>query len=199
MLHNIKNIEENVSRESLEKLQAYDVLLHKWQKTINLVSPNTLQNSWERHILDSVQVADNVSRESLVLYDLGCGAGFPGLVIAMLRPDINVHLIESDQRKCSFMRAVSRETSTPVTIHNNRIENIDLPAPNIITARALASLKDLLTLCEKWKNSDTTMLFLKGETHEQEIREAQEVYDISVKIIPSALEENSVLLKINWE
>ena len=96
------NIEENVSRESLEQLHAYDALLHKWQKTINLVGRNTLHESWDRHILDSVQIAQYVSRESKTLYDLGSGAGFPGLVLAILRPDLDVHLIESDLRKCSF-------------------------------------------------------------------------------------------------
>lgn len=199
MLHNIKDIEENVSRESLEKLHAYDALLHKWQKTINLVSRHTLGESWERHILDSVQVAENVSRESSVLYDLGSGAGFPGLAIAMLRPDLDVHMIESDQRKCSFMRAVSRETDTSVTIHNNRIEEVNLPAPDVITARALASLDTLLDLCKPWKNKGLYALFLKGEKHQQEINDAQNKHQISTDIIASKVEENSVILKIKWE
>jgi len=192
------SLEQNVSRESLEKLRAYDALLHKWQRTINLVSPNTLSESWERHILDSVQIVEHVSRESSVLYDLGCGAGFPGLVVAMLRPDLDVHLIESDQRKCSFMRAVSRETQTPVTIHNARIEAVDLPSPDVVTARALASLSDLMGYCAPWARSGLQGLFLKGEQHLQEIEAARCDYDFSVDVAPSLVAPDSALLKVTW-
>lgn len=192
------DLEQSVSRESLEKLRAYDALLHKWQKTINLVSPNTLSNSWGRHILDSVQVVEHVSRESSVLYDLGCGAGFPGLAIAMLRPDLDVHLIESDQRKCSFMRAVSRETGVPVTIHNARIENVDLPSPDVVTARALASLVELMKYCEPWSRKGLQGLFLKGERYFEEISDAEKQYEFSSETVPSLISPDSALVKVMW-
>ena len=195
MLH---NLEQNVSRESLEKLRAYDALLHKWQKTINLVSRNTLNESWERHILDSVQVAENVSRESSVLYDLGSGGGFPGLVISMLRPDLDIHLIESDQRKCSFLRAVSRETQTPVTVHNARIETVELPAPDVVTARALASLDVLLKYCEKWANPALYALFLKGARYEEEVDLALKNYDVKTKVLPSQIASDSAIVRVDW-
>lgn len=191
-------LELNVSRESLDKLRAYDALLHKWQKTINLVSPNTLPESWERHILDSVQLNEYVSRESSVLYDLGCGAGFPGLVLAMLRPELEVHLIESDQRKCSFMRAVSRETNTPVKVHNARIEETSLPAPDVVTARALASLDDLLGFCEAWANPGMCGLFLKGARYNEEIKDSARAKNVELAVVKSSLSLDSAIIKVKW-
>ncbi len=191
-------LEHNVSRESLDKLRVYDALLHKWQKTINLVSPNTLPQSWERHILDSIQLNDHVSRESSVLYDLGCGAGFPGLVLAILRPELEVHLIESDQRKCSFMRAVSRETNTPVTVHNARIEEASLPAPDVVTARALAPLDDLLGFCEAWAKPGMRGLFLKGARYNEEIEDSTRAKNVELDVVKSPLSPDSAIIKVKW-
>ena len=134
-----------------------------------------------------------------MLYDLGSGAGFPGLVIAILRPDLDVHLIESDQRKCSFLRAVSRETGASVSVHNARIEETSLPAPDVVTARALAPLGTLLGFCEQWMNPDLYALFLKGETYDEEIAEALEKYDVEASVIPIAIAQNSALVKVNWK
>lgn len=195
----LRDLEENVSRESLEKLRCYDALLHKWQKTINLVSRNTLNDSWERHILDSVQVATNVSRESSVLYDLGSGGGFPGLAIAMLRPDLDVHLIESDQRKCSFLKAVSRETETPVTVHNARIEDVSLPSPDVVTARALASLDALLGYCAQWANPALYALFLKGARYEEEIAQALVEHDVEMSVVQSKITDDSAIVRVDWK
>ena len=191
-------LEHNVSRESLDKLRVYDALLHKWQKTINLVSPNTLPQSWERHILDSIQLNDHVSRESSVLYDLGCGAGFPGLVLAILRPELEVHLIESDQRKCSFMRAVSRETNTPVTVHNARIEEESLPAPDVVTARALAPLDDLLGFFEAWAKPGMRGLFLKGARYNEEIEDSTRAKNVELDVVKSPLSPDSAIIKVKW-
>ena len=123
-------------------LKHYYGLLLKWQKTINLVSPSTLDDAWNRHFEDSIQVVSYIPENMKILCDIGSGAGFPGLVIAIERPDIQVHLVESDSRKCAFMRTVSRETNlSNVTIHNDRIENVigDIDA-DYVSARALASL-----------------------------------------------------------
>ncbi len=192
------NIEENVSRESLEQLHAYDALLHKWQKTINLVSRNTLHESWDRHVLDSVQMAQYVSRESRTLYDLGSGAGFPGLVLAILRPDLDVHLIESDLRKCSFLKAVSRETGASVTVHNSRIEAVDLPSPDVVTARALASLDKLVGFCKPWERKGLQGLFLKGETYQSEIDEVNKSHDVECDTLPSKTSFSSAIVEVKW-
>ncbi len=186
------------SKEVEGKLKIYDTLLHKWQKTINLVSRNTLEESWARHILDSVQIEAHVSREKSLVYDLGSGAGFPGLVLAILRPDVEMHLIESDQRKCSFLKAVSRETGVSVTVHNERIEETKLPSPDIITARALAPLDKLLGYCQPWKRKGMQALFLKGETYRGEIDQALKLYDVECSIVPSKTSFSSALVKIGF-
>ena len=132
-----------VSRETLEKMNTYGHLLLKWQKTINLVGPTTLTDVPERHFFDSAQMFRYITNVDCKLADMGSGAGFPGMVLAMLGVK-EVHLIESDIRKATFLREVSRETQTPVTIHDKRVEDCDIPNLDVITARALAPLSDLL-------------------------------------------------------
>lgn len=190
----------NVSRETLEKIATYHALLLKWNKAINLVSPKTLPEAWERHFIDSAQVAAFIPGGVKVYADLGCGGGFPGLVIAMMRPEIEVHLVESDERKCQFMRNVSRETSLGnVTIHTKRIENaIDDIAPDFITARALASLKTLFDYIYPWidQNPKIQMAFMKGQKAVEEIAEAQGVYDFNVQLHESITDAQASVLTI---
>jgi 16S rRNA (guanine527-N7)-methyltransferase len=147
-------------------LRHYQALLVKWQEKINLVSPTTIQDSWKRHFEDSLQLLPLVPEGAKTLYDLGCGAGFPGLVLAMARPDLAVTLVESDAKKCAFLTAVSRETGVQVTIQNSRIEaaTATLPPPDIITARALASLEKLFDLAHPWLASNPVLIFPKGKT-----------------------------------
>jgi 16S rRNA (guanine527-N7)-methyltransferase len=175
----------NVSRETAEKLVAYAQLLDKWQRTINLVSKKTLPEMLERHFLDSAQLSLFVPESARTLYDLGSGAGFPGMVLAMLRPEIYVHLIESDQRKCAFLGAVSRETGTPVIINNARLDSLynDLPAPDIVTARAFAPLVSLFEGALPWarENANMHMLLLKGASVDEEIEVARQSYSFNYK------------------
>ena len=134
-------------------LATYKSLLLKWAKVINLVSPATLPDVDTRHFQDSLQLIPLLPPHTKTLFDLGSGAGFPGLVIALERPDIAVHLFESDTKKCAFLSTVSRETHIPVVIHNQRIESVDkIPdvVPDVISARALASLDTLLAMTEIW-------------------------------------------------
>lgn len=167
--------ELDASREA--KLKTYEALLHKWQKAVNLVSPGTLPDSWNRHFVDSLQVVPLVPAAAKTLYDLGSGAGFPGIVLAMMLPGLAVTPVESDQKKCTFMLAVSRETKTPLTVHCARIEHAaeSLPAPDVVSARALANLSELLRLIRPWveKNPDLVCLFPKGAQYAAEIKEAQ--------------------------
>ncbi|MFO1125588.1 MAG: 16S rRNA (guanine(527)-N(7))-methyltransferase RsmG [Methylocystis sp.] len=156
------------------ELEIYAALLKRWQSKINLVSAATLDDIWLRHFADSAQVhaaAAHVARWA----DLGSGAGFPGVVTALLlkaRPGADVHLIESDQRKASFLRAVSRETAAPTTIHAERIETA-LPklAGQIegVSARALAPLPCLLQLAESPLKDGAVGVFLKGEEWRDEL------------------------------
>lgn len=196
----IPRLPETVSRETELKLQTYMELLRKWQQKINLVSKATLDDVWNRHFSDSLQLSQMIPNKSRV-FDLGSGAGFPGLVLAIARPDLEIHLIESDQKKCSFQKTVSRETNANSVIHNARIEDvfdkID-SVPDIITARALASLNDLLQYCQPWmqKNPDLEMLFLKGAQYLQEVEEAQKKYDFEISALPSITSSEGYILHL---
>lgn len=186
--------------EIQEKLKVYEALLIKWQKAINLVSPSSLNDAWERHILDCVQVADLIDENARVYADLGSGAGFPGLVVAVLRPDLDVHLVESDERKCQFMRTVIRELSIRnVTIHTMRIESsYDVFLPDVISARALADLSALFKLCLPWAliQPKLEMVFMKGRKAEDEIEMANERFCFTWNSVASVTDDEARILKI---
>lgn len=188
MLHKMEIAGKEVSRETWDKLILYRDLLNKWQNAFNLVSPNSLPEAWERHFADSAQLAAHIPPGARVIVDMGSGAGFPGMVLAMLNRDLEVHLIESDEKKTQFLRTVSRETHTPVIIHTSRIENmIGQVRPDLVTARALAALPQLLDYCMTWArdNPDMTMLFLKGETAADEVALAKNRFKFQCKAIAS--------------
>jgi 16S rRNA (guanine527-N7)-methyltransferase len=172
-----------------EKLDVYAALLKKWQAAINLVGPKTLDDLWARHFLDSLQLIRYIpEKQSLTLVDIGSGAGFPGLVLAIARPDLNVNLIESDGRKAEFLRHVSRETSTPVLVHAARAETVlpDLkPVPDVIVARALASVQDILTLCGGILPHRPLFVLPKGKDYASELATAQEGWEFSYSLMPS--------------
>lgn len=190
----------DVSRETLIRIASYHTILGKWNKAINLVSPKTLEDSWERHFIDSAQISQFIPSDTKIYADLGCGGGFPGLVIAMMHPELDVHLVESDERKCQFMKNVSRETSLTNTImHTKRIENaIDDIFPDFITARALASLKTLFDYIYPWaeKNPSLRMAFMKGQRATEEIEEAKQSYAFDIKIHKSITDKNASILAI---
>lgn len=189
----------DISPEQRLQLEYYKELLLKWQKAVNLVSPATLEQAWERHFLDSVQLLPYMPDGPAILADLGSGAGFPGLVLAILRPDLQVHLIESDDKKGQFMKTVSRETNANATVHTVRVEACyERVSPSIVTARALASLDKLLGFCLPWalENPDLRMVFLKGEKAEEEITAARALYDFECEISPSMTNPEARILNI---
>lgn len=190
-----------IPAEYQEKLKAYEALLRKWQKAVNLVSPATLEGAWQRHIVDSAQLAEFLPEGKFVLADLGSGAGFPGLVLAILRPDIEVHLIESDDKKCQFLKNVSRETFSPVTVHTARVEACyGAVKPAVITARALAALPDLLKMCLPWavENPGLQMIFLKGERAEEEIAAARAAgFEFACETVPSVTDSKARIVRIS--
>lgn len=187
--------------EKSPKLAQYKALLIKWSKAVNLVAPSTLSDSDSRHFKDSLQLVPFIPLEAKTLFDLGSGAGFPGMVLAMARPEIAVHLFESDQKKCAFLATVSRETDTPVLIHNRRIENVDenlAPLPDVITARALASLEELLGLTEQWwsRNPQVVLIFPKGEKAQAELIEARKKYEFDATLTPSQTDNRAKILRL---
>ncbi len=161
--------------EIVRRLEIYADLLRKWQKTINLVANSTVPQLWIRHIADSLQVSAAIP-EAHIWADLGSGAGFPGLVTAIRlaeTPGARIHLIESDQRKCAFLRHVSRETSAPAIVHNARIESVidDLGDPiDAVSARALAPLPVLVDYAKNLLAKGTIGVFLKGQGYEAEVK-----------------------------
>lgn len=168
-----------VSRETLERCATYLELLSRWQRTINLVGQATLADPWRRHILDSAQLWLLGAKQAKRLVDLGSGAGLPGLILAILGVP-EVHLIESDRRKASFLREAARACGVAVEIHARRIEEVPPLGADMITARALAPLPELLELAERQVQMGTTCLFLKGRQVEVELTLARERWTMQV-------------------
>ena len=178
-----------VSRETLERLTVHLDLLRRWQPAINLVGPATLADPWRRHFLDSAQLARHLPDAAANLADLGSGAGFPGMVLALLGVH-GVHLIEADRRKAQFLREVARATGAPVTIHAERIERMQGWPADVITARALAPLPRLLELAQGFLSADSVCLFLKGRSAERELTEARVSWHMVAAMFPSLSEPN---------
>ena len=184
-----------VSRETLERLRRYVELLDKWNRKINLVGRGTMDNPWRRHMLDSAQLFPLIPDTAASLADLGCGAGFPGLVLAIMGAK-DVHLIEADRKKCAFLREVARETGVTVTIHNERIDEIESFQADIVTARALASLIKLLDMAAPLTKKHSILLFLKGRNVDLELTEAAKEWNIHPVKIPSQTDPESFILRL---
>jgi len=192
--------QHDVSRETIERLQIYENLLKKWTGRINLVAKSTLPDVWSRHFSDSAQVFDAIPKGALTLCDLGSGGGFPGLIIAALAreklPNLRVSLIESDVRKASFLVTAAREMGLNPLIHAMRVEALPVQNADVITARALAPLSDLLKMAELHLRNDGSALFLKGERHQDELDTASVIWDFKVSKQRSMTNDASALLMI---
>ena len=184
-----------VSRETLERLSIHLELLRRWQPAINLVGAATLADPWRRHVLDSAQLAAHVPSAARSCIDVGSGAGFPGMVLALLGVS-GVHLIESDRRKAQFLREVARATGAAVAVHAERIEHLRPWPADVITARALAPLPRLLQLVEPFVASDSVCLFLKGASVEHELTDARTSWHMVAERLPSLSHSTGVVLKL---
>lgn len=184
----------DVSRETSERLAAYVALLTKWNAKINLVGPATLADVWRRHILDSAQIHPLVAGAG-VLVDLGSGAGLPGLILAILGGP-QVHLIESDARKCAFLHEAARVTGAKLTIHNKRIEAAPLLEADVVTARALAPLAQLLDHAVRFLKPAGKCVFLKGARQADELTDARKSWHMRVTERPSLSDPSGVILEV---
>ena len=180
---------------TLARLRAYADLLVKWQKRINLVGSRTVPDLWRRHMLDSAQLYLHLPPGARVLVDLGSGAGFPGLVLAILGVP-EVHLFESDTRKGAFLREAARVTDTPVTVHTARIESESGFAADVVTARALAPLSRLLAYGERFLVENTVFLFLKGQNLQQELTDSQKNWNMAVTQTKSLSDPSGVVVRL---
>ena len=188
----------NVSRETFLRLKEYEKLLFKWNAKINLVSRSTLDNFWNRHVLDSAQFLSSVGEKAGKWVDLGSGGGLPGLVVAILSDEIEpvnkLFLVEADVRKAVFLKTVCRELGLKVEVYNNRIEELPPISANIVSARALAPLKTLCLYAKNHLEKDGVAVFAKGENWKAELDEAQKKWIFNYEAVKSTLHEGSVVL-----
>ena len=192
--------ELNVSRETIERLKEYETLLRKWNPTINLVSKTSLGNIWQRHIFDSAQIFQLAAHPINHWADLGSGGGFPGLVVAIMaleaQSPTKITLVESDTRKCTFLRGVIRELGIDATVINDRIEKIPPLQADILSARALADLTLLLEFADRHLAETGTAIFMKGVNWQNELDEAQSKWHFQYELATSKSESGPVILNI---
>lgn len=193
--------DSGVSREALERLTAYLALLEKWSRAVNLVGRGTLQDAWRRHILDSAQLVDLLppapDGRPRRIADLGSGAGLPGLVLAILDAG-EVHLIESDQRKAVFLREAARAAAVDsrVTVHAARIEDVPALNADVVTARALAPLPDLLAYAARVAAPGGVGLFPKGDRVAEELTAARKAWTLPIERFPSRSDPRGTILRV---
>lgn len=189
----------DVSRETIERLERLHALLLKWNPAINLVSRATLDTAWTRHILDSAQIF-RLGHPHGRWVDLGSGGGFPGLVVACMAEgegvDLSVTLIESDQRKATFLRQAARELAPKTTVLAERIEKANPQMADTLSARALADLPALLGFANRHLASGGIALFPKGERWQQEVAEARKDWHFDLTVHPSATESGGAILAV---
>lgn len=198
-LEEMRELKVDVSRETRDQLETLALTLGRWQKTINLVGHSTMEETWTRHILDSAQLLPLVPRAAQRILDLGSGAGFPGLVLAALRPDTHVTLIEADARKAAFLGEAARRMglAPQPKVIAQRIEAIPPIECDVITARALAPLTKLLTLANPHRSNRTICLFHKGSGWQAELEQAHKDWEVSCQPFSSATDRDAVLLRIS--
>lgn len=189
-----------VSRETAERLDAYAALLRKWSRAINLVAPSTLDHLWTRHILDCGQLWPLAPASATRWLDLGSGAGLPALVIAILaaerRPGLTVTAIESDARKCAFLREAARAANARLAVLETRIEAAPAAPFDVISARALAPLPRLLAWADRFRAADAVLLFPKGRAAQSELTEARKSWHMEAEALPSVTDSAAAILRI---
>lgn len=190
----------NVSRETLQRLERYADLLRKWQKAINLVANQSLDDLWRRHFLDSGQLVAHLTPGARGAADIGSGAGFPGLVLAIMGMP-QVHLIESDSRKCLFLaeaaRAAGLEPGRNPKIHNARVETLTDLRVDVAVSRACAGLPTLLGYCLPLLAPDGICLLLKGAKVGEELTDAAKSWHMDVKRFASLSDSSGTILRIS--
>lgn len=191
---------DDVSRETMERLELYAALLKKWNPRINLVSKSTIPELWTRHFLDSAQIFDLYDDPDGGWLDIGSGGGFPGLVVAILAaekaPTTRITLVESDRRKATFLRQVVRETGISAQVLDSRIQELASQGASTISARALADLSSLCAFAAQHLSSGGTALFPKGATWEKEVSEAQKLWRFDLEATKSVTDPAAVILKL---
>lgn len=189
--------ETGVSRETLALLKAYIGILSDWNARHNLVAASTMDDVWRRHVWDSAQLTPLIPSGADTLVDMGSGAGFPGMVLAvMLRDQIRVTLYEATKKKCAFLQAVAETLGLAVDVRNARIEQSVRQEFDVVTARACAPLDRLLTYAQHFVGLQTICLFLKGQSVESELTDAGKSWNMRTQQHPSLTDPSGTVLEI---
>ena len=190
----------NVSRETMESLIAFQNMVLEWNEKFNLISKSSVDDIWNRHIIDSAQLIQYIEKNDKILYDFGSGAGFPAIVLAImskeLYPNLKMTLIESIGKKTTFLSEVNKKLKLDMKILPERIEKLTLPKADIITSRAMASLEKLLPYAKPFCNKKTRLLFLKGEKWQEEIKTAEQKWAFEYQSYPSDTSDKGRVLII---
>ncbi|MCP5075654.1 MAG: 16S rRNA (guanine(527)-N(7))-methyltransferase RsmG [Rhodobacteraceae bacterium] len=197
----------DVSRETIDKLQAYVSLMLKWQSKINIIGPSTAEQVWQRHIADSLQLTSFIEklvhRGPISVLDLGTGAGLPGIPLALhlaQKSKSFVHLVDSNSKKAAFLQEATRLTEIEAEIYCRRIENIDAsqvsPAPSIVVSRALAPLDQLSAWVCPWIERGAVGVFLKGRSVEKELAATDPSRRLVYKVVQSELNSESAIVVV---
>lgn len=180
----------DVSRETIDKLKTYEASLNEWQNKFNLVSSSSLADGWNRHFLDSMQLFQYIPSNARTLYDLGSGAGFPGMVLAIMAmektPYLKVSLIESIGKKTLYLKHVAELTGTKVDIYNKRIEELPAEKVDVITSRALTALDNLLNYASRFCGSHTVCIFPKGKNMPKKSLKQKNTGILTAGLFPAA-------------
>ena len=192
----------NVSRETKDRLVAFVSVLQEWNSKINLVSKNSMAEVWQRHVLDSLQLINFLPADIKHLVDIGSGAGFPGVILAIAlmekQPKAKVTLVESIGKKTVYLKDVcSRIGLVNTVVENQRIENMSFGAIDVITARAVAALEVLCGYCAPISGKKTKMLFLKGKSYADEMAVSQQKWKYDYHIHENMYSTDGVILELS--
>jgi len=183
-----------VSRETLARLKAYADVLGDWNARHNLVAKSTLPDLWHRHFWDSAQLLPLIPEPARTLADLGSGAGFPGLVLAAMRPNLAVTLHEATTKKCLFLKAAADRMGLKVEVANARLEDLPARPFDVVTARALSPLPQLLAYAQKFAGPNGVCLFLKGQNVGAELTEASKYWSMKASQVPSQTDPSGAIV-----
>lgn len=190
----------NVSRETADRLDILAAELMRWNRAINLVSAASIEELWHRHIADSAQLVAYCPATARTWLDLGSGAGFPGLVVAILAVEraetLHMHLVESDGRKAVFLSTMARTLEIAVSVHATRIATLALPPVDVVSARALAPLRDLVAHTVRLRRPSGTGLFPKGEAVHKELVEARRLWVFDHRLHRSRTDRRGAIVEI---
>jgi 16S rRNA (guanine527-N7)-methyltransferase len=189
----------HVSRESWTRVETFVALLLQWQQRINLISPATIPVVWERHVIDSLQLLQLLPKAAKVVADLGSGSGFPALPLA-IASGLEFHLYESNNKKAAFLREAMRVTGCKGHVHGERLTGKapahGMPSVDVVTARALAPLHDLLNLAHPLMKNGVQALFMKGQDVDHELTEAQKYWKFQYTKHASLTDSQAIILAV---